>query len=480
LVTDSQPLTPHNIPHTLAALQQRHGERYRWWLLLTVMIGTMASIMASTIINVAVPSMSRVFAVGQERAQWLSAGFMAAMTLAMLTTPWLLQRFGYRRIYLAAIGVLMAGGIGGGLGQSFDWVLAMRVVEGLAAGIVQPIPAVIVMHAFARHEQGRAMGVFGFGVVLAPAIGPSIGGLLVDAFGWRSIFFGVVPFGLVSWALALRYLPHAAPGGQAVNARRQPFDFVGLVLVSVGVLAGLNGLVQLHAASSHAAWALLGLSALSLSAFVLQQRRGAHALMAFALFGQRSFAMGSWVAFIYGMGLFGSTYLVPVFMQIALGLPPSQAGAVLLPAGLVLAITIPVAGRMADRLSVRAVLSSGLLLLALSFGLMMSVGLSTALWVITAWAIVGRVGLGLVLPSLNLGAVRPLALADVAHGASTISFLRQLGGAVGVSVVGIVLEWRLQVHAAEPLLAFHQTFALLGVICACAVLAAWRMQPTTR
>ncbi len=466
---------PH--PHSLTALQERHGPSYRWRVLLTVMLGTMASIMASTIINVAVPDMSRVFTLGQERAQWLSAGFMAAMTISMLTTPWLLERFGYRRTYMAAVLVLMLGGIGGGLGKSFEWVLAMRVTEGLSAGVLQPIPAVIVMHAFASHEQGRAMGIFGFGVVLAPAIGPSVGGVLVDVFGWRSIFFGVVPFCIASLALAQRYLPHNAPGGAEVNAKAGRFDVLGLLLVSVFVLSLLNGLVHLHGHGSGLAVALLLLAFAALVAFVLHQRRKADSLLEMRLFTHTAFSMGGWVAFIYGMALFGSTYLVPVFMQIALKLPASQAGAVLLPAGLVLAVTIPIAGRLADRLAVHRVLSAGLLLLALSFALMVIVGLQTALWIITALAIVGRIGLGLVLPSLNLGAIRRLPMGLISHGSSTISFLRQLGGAVGVSLVGIVLEWRLQVHADDPVRAFHETFLMLAVISAVAVLAAWRMRP---
>ena len=158
------------------------------------MIGTVASIMASTIVNVAVPDMSRVFALGQERAQWLSAGFMGAMTLSMLTTPWLLERYGYRHTYIGAVLLLMAGGIVGGLSRWFELVLAMRVAEGLAAGVLQPIPAIIILHAFGAGERGKAMGIFGFGVVLAPAVGPSVGGILVEWFGWRSIFFVVTPF----------------------------------------------------------------------------------------------------------------------------------------------------------------------------------------------------------------------------------------------------------------------------------------------
>ena len=482
------PAPPELLPDAAEALRRRHGPRYRWWVLLTVMIGTMASIMSSTIINVAVPDMSRAFALGQERAQWMAAGFMAAMTVSMLTTPWLLARFGYRRSYIGVTLLLLCGGIGGGLGQSYEWVLSMRVAEGLAAGIMQPIPAIIIMRAFERHEQGRAMGVFGMGVVLAPAVGPSIGGVLVEAFGWRSIFFVVVPLCLAALPMARRFLPDAAPGGVPANAPGVRLDRPGLVLMAVAIVALLNGMVQLHGAGGALplpGLALLGLAAGCLAAFVALQRRTARPLLNLALFAHRTFAMGGCVAFIYGMALFGSTYLVPVFMQLALRLPPSQAGAVLLPAGFVLAFTIPLAGRLADRLPIHRLVVAGVLLLALSFALMLGVRLGTALWVITLWAVVGRIGLGFVLPSLNLGAIRGLDTSLIAQGASAINFLRQLGGAVGVSLIGIFLEWRLRVHGAglgvdaEParqVAAFHESFALLAALTAAASLAAFGMR----
>ncbi len=464
-------------PHSRDALQERFGPNYRWFVLLTVMIGTMASIMASTIINVAVPDMSRVFGLGQERAQWLSAGFMAAMTLSMLTTPWLLERFGYRHAYVGAVLLLMCGGIAGGLSQWFELVLAMRVAEGLAAGVLQPIPAIIVMRAFGSGEQGRAMGIFGFGVVLAPALGPSVGGVLVEWFGWRSIFFVVVPFCLAALWLARRYLPVAAPGGAAINRPGTRLDRIGLVLISIGVLTLLNGMVHVRGEAPAVGWALLACSATAMFGFIVHQRRGARPLMELRLFGHRAFAMGGVVAFTYGMALFGSTYLVPVFMQIGLALPPSQAGVVLLPAGLVLAVTIPLAGRLADRQPVSRVVAVGLLLLAASFFLMVTVGIASSLWWIVAWAIVGRIGLGFVLPSLNLGSMRGLPDELISQGASTINFMRQLGGAVGISLVGIVLEWRLQARHDDPVRAFHETFVLIGAITACAVLAALSMAP---
>ena len=167
------------MPPTLEELRNRYGSRYKWLVLLTVMIGTMASILSSTIVNVAVPDLSRHFTLGQERAQWVSAAFMLAMTLSMLTTPWLLLRYGLRRTYTGAILVLLAGGVIGGFSVNYPMLLTMRVVEGLAAGILQPIPAIVILRSFDANEQGKAMGIFGFGVVLAPALGPSVGGILV-------------------------------------------------------------------------------------------------------------------------------------------------------------------------------------------------------------------------------------------------------------------------------------------------------------
>ena len=468
---------PH--PHSRTGLEQRYGPRYRWRVLLTVMIGTMASIMASTIINVAVPDMSRVFNLGQDRAQWLSAAFMAAMTLSMLTTPWLLQRYGYRHTYVGVVALLLCGGVVGGSSPWFDLVLAMRVAEGLAAGVLQPIPAIIIMRAFGDHERGKAMGIFSFGVVLAPAIGPSVGGVLVEWFGWRSIFFVVVPFCLAALPLALRYLPITMPGGARAD-RSAKLDVAGLALITIAVMALLNGMVQLRGSATGTGWALLACSATALIGFYFHQRRGARPLMELRLFGHRNFALGGVVAFIYGMALFGSTYLVPVFMQIALHLPPSQAGAALLPAGFALAFTIPLAGRLTDRLPFGRIVAFGLTLLAASFLLMIGIGPASSLWWIVAWAVLGRIGLGFVLPSLNVGAMRGLPDEFISQGASTINFMRQIGGAVGISLVGIVLAWRLHVQGDDPVRAFHETFGLVGFITACAVVAALQMRAPPR
>ena len=478
-----------NRPATLPELQAHYGDRYRWLLLLSVMIGTMASIMSSTIVNVAIPDMSQHFTLGQARAQWVSSGFMVAMTVSMLTTPWLLGRYGYRRTYVGCMLLLMAGGIVGGFSNLFGLVLAARVAEGLAAGVVQPIPAIIIMRAFAPHEQGRASGFFGMGVVLAPAIGPSVGGVLVDLFGWRSIFFMVVPLCIASLYMAYRYVPTTAPGGVAASRSGGSLDWRGLLIGAVGTLCLLNGMVELHGGSVTEAAILLAISAATLLLFVWWQARlgatGGAPLMNLALFGYRQFAMGSIVAFIYGTALFGSTYLLPVYMQLGLQLSASHVGTILLPAGLVLAVTIAFVGRLADKQPTWLLVSIGLGLLAASFALMGTISLGSALWLLVLWAILGRIGLGFILPSLNLGSLRPLHEHLLSQGSSAINFLRMLGGAIGVSLCGIVLEWRLAAHGdslanatSSParLAAFNEAFFMLAGLCALAVLAAWQLR----
>jgi len=488
--------------HSLQALKARYGERHRWLLLLSVMLGSMAAVMSSTIMNVAIPDMSQHFTLGQSRVQWVTSGFMVAMTVSMLTTPWLLSRYGYRRVYEVCMWLLLGGGVVGGFANDFPLVMAARVAEGLAAGVVQPIPAIIILRAFAPEEQGRASGLFGMGVVLAPAIGPSIGGVLVDVFGWRSIFFMVVPLAMLALWLSRRYVPTSAPGGVQADADSPGLDWIGLALASASTLMLLNGLVQLRGDDDTVAVVLLALAGVGMAVFVAWQRHllqlgrraRRHAsrsasgqpprgpLMNLRVFGHRNFAMGSLVSFTYGIALFGSTYLLPVYMQMGLGLSASYIGAALLPAGILLAVTIAVVGRLSNRFAPAHWVSWGLVLLALSFALMPLVHPAAGLALLWILVILGRIGLGFILPSLNLGALRGLPKDLIPQASSVIGFVRMLGGAAGVSICAIVLEWRLAVHAASPplsrgvgLRAFNETFVFLAVITALALLAAWKM-----
>ncbi len=474
--------------NTIAELRARYGDRYRWFLLLSVMIGAMASAMSSTIINVAIPDLSHHFMIGQERAQWAASSFMIAMTVAMLATPWMLTRFGYRTTYVGAMTLLLIGGLAGGSTDTYSFVLAARVAQGLAAGVLQPIPAIIILRAFQPHEQGRASGLFTMGVVLAPAIGPSVGGVLVDMFGWRSIFFMVVPFCLASYWMAVKFVPKlAAPAeGAAANPR---LDWQSMILGAMGTISLLNGLVELRGGSTAQAASLLVFSAVSFTAFVWWQRnqmnRGKTPLMNLDIYKYRQFAMGSIVAFTYGAALYGSTYLLPVYMQFGLGMSPSRVGAILMPSGLLLAVAIAFVGRLADTKPTYVLVCTGLASLAASFALMTTLGLQSSVWLLLAFTILSRIGLGFILPSLNLGALRPLDKALIPQGASAINFGRMLGGASGVSLCAVLLEWRLEVHgdslavratSIARIAAFDEVFLMLAAVCALSIVAALQIR----
>ena len=484
----------HDDPNSLQALKVRYGERHRWLLLLSVMLGTMASVMSSTIMNVGIPDMSHHFALNPARAQWVTSGFMVAMTVGMLVTPWMLSRFGYRRTYQVCMWMLLVGGMAGGVSPWYGGALLARVVEGLAAGVVQPIPVVIIMNAFAPDERGKASGFFGTGVVMAPAIGPSIGGILVDALGWRSIFFMVVPLALTALWLARRYVPTTAPGGVKAGQHGGQLDGVGLMLSLAGTVLLLLGMVGWREAGAVQGLPLLVLAVTVALVFVSWQKRLQHKrrhdpqaqapLMDLRVFGHRSFAMGSLVAITYGTALFGSTYLLPVYMQSGLGLSASYVGSALLPAGLMLALTITLVGRWSDRASKPRLVMVGLVLLAASFALMSTVDPEQGLLALWLWVILGRVGLGFILPSLNLGAMWGMPPALITQGSSVINFMRMLGGAVGVSLCAIVLEWRLDAagiahlsagDGLARLQAFRETFWFLSALTALAIWPATRL-----
>jgi MFS family permease len=200
-----------------------------------------SSIVSSTIVNVAIPDLSRHFLLGQERAQWVAASFMIAMTLSMLLTPWLLNRYGLRRTFIGALALLGAGGLIGGvahLRRDAGDACGRRHRGGHHAAAAQYLHPARVR----RTRAGQALSLFGFGVVLAPAVGPSVGGFLVETFGWRSIFFVVVPLTLIALAMARRFMAVDS----AMMGERKPLDWRGLMLVGVATVSLLNGLVEMR------------------------------------------------------------------------------------------------------------------------------------------------------------------------------------------------------------------------------------------
>ena len=439
-----------------------------------MMLGTISTILSATIVNVAFPALIAEFHVGHDTLQWIAAGYLAAMTGTMLGTAWLVETFGERATFVTSLAIFLAASLLAAASFDTTSLIVARVLQGATAGILQPLAMIVLFRVYPVNERGRAMGIYGFGIVLAPAIGPAIGGTLLEAFGWRSIFLLTIPFCIAGLALGVRTLATA-------HAFARPrFDWLGAGLLAAALVALLNVPVVGHRDGFASPGALsLAVAGIALAiAFVLWERRARVPLLPIRLFGHRTFAGSAIVAFAYGMGLFGSTYLVPVFAQQIASYDAAEAGYLLAPAGIALAIAITIGGRLTDRLHARPIVIAGLVLFAVSSLLLTFSGATTGFVLLALWLVIGRIGLGMLIPALNVGAVQSLAGAELAYASAAVNFVRQLGGAIGVNLLAVVLEWRLDtVGRIDPARPFHECFAIVTLAFALAVVPAWLIRP---
>lgn len=459
--------------NSVEGLKARYGDRWRWLAVATVMIGTMATVLSATVVNVALHDIMVEFGIRQGQVHWLATGFIAAMTTTMLASSWLLDHFGVRKTLAAAMFLFTLISLAGGFAETPGQLIAARIGQGAMAGLMQPMGMYLVFRIFPRDRRGQAMGIYGMGVILAPALGPVLGGFLVDQLDWRYVMFAPAPVTLVGVFMAWRFLP--LPVSRPAPYR---FDLPGLILLGFTIAMSLDTLNRLqHAAGQEnriLAGTVLALGGLLL--FVLRERRTAHPLVNMALLRKPVFVFACLGAVALGLALFGSTYLIPLFVQTALGFSATEAGLLMLPAGIVLGMTFPLAGRLADRHSARVLVVFGIGAFALSAMLFALSDLELAFGWLVLWTVLGRIGIGFMLPALSTGALNPLEPQELGAGSSTLNFMRQLGGAFGVNLVALTVEFGEHSSGMPTINAFHSAWWLVAVFVAVAAIPVWRMR----
>ncbi len=419
------------------------GPSFRWWAASVGMLGSFATLLSSTIVNVAIPDIMGALGMTPDEAQWLATAFLAAGTVTMLVTAWSIRAFGIAPTYIIAMLVFMAGSVFGSAAGSTQMLLIARVIQGAAAGFATPVSMVVTAQVFPIRQRGMAMGLMSVGTVLAPALGPTLGGWLVDNLSWRWVFLASVPFVAVSLPLAKTFFP-----GRDEDGPRPSFDWMGTLLCAVFIMALLVGLTQgqRHGWYDQGALLSLTLGVLSFVAWVGWEIFTPEPILEPRLFLNGRFLAAALVTFIMGMGLYGSTYVFPLFLQTVSQLLPTGSGLLMAPAGLTMAVLFPFAGRLADVTSHRAMIFVGLSLFVLSNYPMTHADAFTPTVDMLMWYAVGRVGLALVFPSLNAAAINPLSLALIPQGSGAINFLRQLGGAFGINLITLAMQDRLVAH----------------------------------
>lgn len=454
-----------NTTESIKTLYRRYGLWVGWVAMLTVVLGNVATLLSGTMINVAIPDIMGTFGIGQNKAQWLATAFLASSSVTMLMNAWLISRFGIRYTVATGMSIFMVGSILGGLSPTFDLLIAARILQGAATGMITPMAMSLVFLFFPRGRQSTVMGVSSIGLVVAPALGPLVGGTLIDTLSWRYVYLMGMPVSMVVLPLSLLFLPHREP-----NTKRRSLDGVGVVLITatlVSLLVGLSNGQPQGWTSNYTVFWLTG-AVLSGAAFIVWEQHAEYPLLDLRVFGYFRFSMMSFLAFIFGAGLYGSTYLVPLFSQIVQELSATEAGLLMLPAGLVMAVIVPVAGRLGDRLDHRIILACGFTLLAISSVLMSGGDRYTGWWTFAYWLIISRIAIAMMSPILNVGALQALPPKYLQHGAGTTNFIRQLGGAFGVNLLSVTLSLRTSFHAdalvATQSYGHSQTLALMSEI----------------
>ncbi len=424
---------------SIEAMFARFGPRYQYYVSFTAMLGTVAMVLSATMINVAVPVIMGAFGVGQDTVHWLSTGFIAAMTVSMLINDWCVRAFGMRTTYIAAMTVFCVGAIIGGLSTNISMMILARIFQGIGAGVVQPLAMVVMFQVFPPEQRGKAMGLFGLGVVVAPTVGPALGGVLLDVFNWHFVFFMAVPVAVLGIVLSLIFMPGKQGGGPLPR-----FDWTGLILVGLFISMGLTGLSngQREGWQAPIISVYFSISVISLMAFIYWELNTANPIMQLRVFFDRKFAVAAVVGMVLGAGLFGSIYIIPLFVQMVQGYSPTRSGLLMVPGGLIMMLSFPIAGRLSDRLPHYQMILFGMFVYGVSSFLMMQAHTDTPFWVFAVWIMIGRVGLASVMPTLTVAAISNLRPEQLSQGSGAINFTRQLGGALGINLISLGLERR--------------------------------------
>src|SRR5664280_1727682 len=320
----------------------------RWAVLGIIMMGTFMAILDSSIVNVALPHMMATFGVDRDKIEWVSTGFMLTSAVVMPLVGWLTSRISYKALYLGSLAVFTVASLLCAMAWSYESLIAARVLQALGGGAIQPIGMAIVAELFDPHERGRALGIWGTGIMAGPALGPTLGGYLTDAFSWRTIFSVNLPFGvltLIAGMIIMRPL-------RARGARR-PFDLAGFTFLSMALVAGLTALSNGQEKGWHSDYIHIceAIAVVGLVMFIAIEQAVEHPLLDLRLFLIRNYLLSILLAVFRAVGLFGSVFLFPIFLQTLMGYTPVHAGLWMLPNALAVGVTMPIAGRLADRYS---------------------------------------------------------------------------------------------------------------------------------
>jgi EmrB/QacA subfamily drug resistance transporter len=425
-------------------------------LALAIALGAFMVSLDMTMLNVALDTLARTFATPVTTIQWVITGYLLALAMSIPISGWAIERFGARSTWVASLIVFIGGSVLCGLAWSPGSLIAFRVLQGFGGGMVIPLAQTILAQAAGPDRLGRVMAVIGIPAMLGPVLGPVLGGVIVTDTSWRVMFYLNVPVCLAAVLAAYR----VAMPARAVGDRGGRLDLIGLALLSPGIAAVVYGLAQ---AGSHAGFAdphviaPVAAGAALLLAFAVHALRTPDPIIDLRLFRSRGFSAASALVLLFTMAMLGIQLLLPLYYQQIRHESALDAGLLMAPRGLGMAVALVLAGKLTDRVGPRPIVVVGLVLGGLSTLAYTQVGYHTSTLALSVLLVVNGAGIGAALVPSLASPYRSLRTEQIPRATSAIRILQQLGGSFGVAVLAVVLQRELfqQAHLAA---AYGHTF----------------------
>lgn len=469
----------------LKLLEEKYGERFKWFAVLAVIFGLLASIFSSTMINVALTNIMADYSVTQASAQWMSTGFLCANAVCMLTSAWLLQNFGARKTFLFASTLFFTGCMIGQFAPAFNLLIFARILQGAGAGVIQPLSMALVFMLFPENRRGAAIGTFSMIVVLGPAVGPTIGGVITDVFNWHYTFTAALPLSFLAAVAGWIFLPDRDDAQQSSR-----FNLISFLLIALTVSTLLTGMSnsQFYPVSHPKVIIFLAIALISFILFIGREKKSKSPLLRLDMFRNLKFTSTVIVGAITSAGMFSTIYMLPLFSRTVQLSDATEAGLLLLPGGLALAFVSPIAGRLVDRLPGHRLLYTGIILFVISIYALTFADKASGFWMIAGWVVIGRAAIGLILPANSTLSLSSVSSQQVPQASGALNFCRMLGGTIGVNIIAVLITARSAHYGAEIMaanggvaltveqtvemmtLTFHDCFMVSGVVFAFALI----------
>lgn len=417
---------------------------YKWIVMVIVMIGMIMSTLDSSIVNVSIPHIMADFGSNIADIEWVITAYMLAFAVLMPLTAWLRDRIGHKLLYTASLGIFTLGSLLCGLAVNIPTLIAARVLQALGGGAMTPTGMAMIAEVFDPKERGRAMGFFGVGIIIGPAIGPTLGGFLTESFGWRSIFLVNIPVGIFAMLMALEMLIHDRPHAH----NRRSFDVWGFVFLTIFLLSFLLGISRGETEGWTSSYILICavLSVFSFISFIITESLVRERILDLSLFKYRIFTVSMLISAIRSVALFGGVFLLPLFLQQLKGLTAIQSGLILLPGSLIIALALPIVGWLSDKSSPRFLCFIGMLGLIYSMFLYRNISIYMSYWDIIYPTLIRGVGMSLLMAPIMTLALNSVPRRKAGMASSMLSIIQQVGGAVGIAILSTVLDNRTKFH----------------------------------